>query len=59
MKTCGPRINQTERTMVFLPNDDPRRPQIARELALARSAMEQGNGQGCMNHVGNAAGMEQ
>lgn len=59
MKTCGPRIDQADRKRVFMPQQDPRLPQIVRELALARTAMGQGNEAQCEQHVQAAEALEQ
>ena len=60
-RACEPKIGQAQKAMVLmrLQAGDPRGQQIAQELAQARMAMEKGNLQGCLSHVGNASGMEQ
>jgi hypothetical protein len=59
-RACEPQIGQAQKGLVMLrlSADDSRGKQIVRELQLARQAMEQGNLQGCVSHVGNASGME-
>jgi len=58
-KTCQPKYNAAQRRMVFVPESDPRKPAIVRELQLANLAMSQGDAQTCLLHVGKADDLEQ
>jgi len=58
MKTCEPMIDKASRRLVFLPQNDPARPQIVGELAQARTAMDNGNEALCEQHVHSAEALE-
>jgi hypothetical protein len=58
MKACQPAVNKAAHDLIFLPENDPRRPEIVRELGSARLAMSQGHAQECLRHAQRAAELE-